>query len=308
MLANFLEKSKPINFITYLGFFLIFFLLEVYTTFFLKSFSFNEVVTSISFFSFFLVIFFFVNFILTKNNLTFDNTFAYFLFILFVSILIGTILNYQSLLCVLLYFLFLRKVYSLQKSSNFIQKLFDAGLWLGVLVFFQPKTILFLLVVFTAILVYDRINIKNILIPLIGFFIPLFLGFTYFLYVDKSFVFFQVFSGIQLNITQFKSIENSWFIIFIIVLSSLAFLLKTPKAMAISNTFRKSWLLININYFIAFVLVLISNPSNKLSVVFLIFPAAIIVANGLELIRKKTLQSIVFGIIILFTVFGKFLF
>jgi len=308
MLANFLEKSKPINFVTYLGFFFVFFLLEIYTLFFLNSFLWKGVVASIVFFCFFSAIFFFVNFILTKNKLTFDNTFAYFLFTLFITLFIRAILSYQSLLCVLLYFLFLRKIYSLQKDSKLIQKLFDAGLWLGVLLFFQPKSILFLILIYTAVLVYNRITIQTILIPLTGLFVPLFLGTTYFFYVDKPIALFHVFSKIHFHVAYFKTIENGWFIPFVLLLSSLAFLLKTPKAMAVSNTFRKSWVLININFFIALAIGLISNESDQLPIVFLLFPAAIVVANGLELILKKTIQSVIFAIIIVCVVFGKFYF
>ena len=308
MLANFLEKSKPINFITYLGFFFVFFLLEIHTSFFLNSFSWKGLVASIVFCCFFLAIFFFVNFILTKNNLTFDNTFAYFLFTLFTTVIVGTMLRYQSLLCVLLYFLFLRKIYSLQKDSKLIQKLFDAGLWLGVLFFFQPQSILFLLLIYTAVLVYNRMTIQTILTPLVGVFVPLFLGVTYFFYVDNSTAFLNIFSKIQFNITYFKTVENAWFILFVLLLSSLAFLLKTPKAIGVSNTFRKSWVLINVNFFIAFAVGLISNVSDLLPMVFLLFPAAIVIANGLELIPKKTLQSVMFVIIIACVVVGKFYF
>jgi hypothetical protein len=60
-----------------------------------------------------------------------------------------------------------------------------------------------------------------------------------------------------------------------------------------------SWVLINMNYLFVFILILIGGFAEEVFGVFLLFPASIIITNGMELISKKMIQSIVFGIIIL---------
>ena len=302
MLANFLEKSKPINFVAYLSLFFAFFLVEVFYTFFIDAFVFENLLNTAAFLSLFLLIFFFLNFIIIKNRLTFDNTFAYFLCTLFLIIYIKDLLDYKSLFSVLLYFLFLRKTYSLRTNKKTLQKLFDAGFWLGVLVIFQPNCILLLLLIYTSVLVYRTINIQTGLIPIIGVVVPVFLFFTYCLWFDKTAVFTNTFNQLDLNFN--FSIENNWFIIFISVLSIVAFLLKTPKTIPVSNKFRMSWVLINMNYLFVFILILIGGFAEEVFGVFLLFPASIIITNGMELISKKMIQSIVFGIIILITICG----
>lgn len=307
MLANFLEKSKPINFITYLSFFFVFFLVEIFNTFFSEDFIFINTIKCLVFFICFLVVFFFTNFIITKNRLTLDNTFSFFLFTLFLVFLVDDLLNYSYLSCLLFYFFFLRKTYSLQNNNNVIQKLFDAGFWLGVLVLFSPKSIIFLVLIYAAVLVYNILNFRTLLIPLIGLCIPVFLVFTYFFFVDKKFTFFKELFSIKINITFFKTLKSSWFFYFITCISAVAFLLKTPKTMLISNTFRKNWIIINVNFLIALILIIIGNTANNLITAFLLFPAAVVIANGLELIEKKNLKSAIFGCIVIIIITGNFL-
>lgn len=307
MLANFLEKSKPINFVVYIGLFLIFFLVGLFTTLFNSNFTLETILKSIAFLSLFLLIFFFLNFIIKKNKLTFDNTFAYFLHTLFIVVFIEDILDYKSLFSILLYFLFLRKTYSLRTNKKTLQKLFDTGLWLGVLVIFQPITLLLLLIIYTAVLVYRTINIQTFLAPIIGFFVPLFLYFSYCFWIDETALFLEIFNFSQIDFNLNISLENNWLILFISILSIVAFLLKTPKIFSISNTFRMSWILININYLFIFILIVINGSSKELISLFLLFPASVIITNGIELVPKKTIQSIFLGIIILITIFGWWL-
>ena len=304
MLANFLEKSKPINFVVCLALFFSFFFFETFSAFFIEDFLLENLLKSTVFIVFFLLIFFFLNFIITKNKLTFDNTFAYFLCTVFIIVFIEQVLNYKSLFSVLLYFLFLRKTYSLRTNNKTLQKLFDAGLWLGVLVVFQPISIVLLLLVYTAVLVYRTINIQTVFVPLIGVFIPLFLFFTYCFWFNETIVFLEIFNINQINFKVDFSFENNWFILFVSTLSIVAFLLKTPKTLAVSNTFRMSWILININYLLVFILIVIGNSSKELLTVFLLFPSSIIIANGIELVSKKLIQSIIFAVIILITISG----
>ena len=307
MLANFLEKSKPINFVMYIGLFLIFFLVGAFTTLFNGNFTLETILKSVAFLSLFLLIFFFLNFIIKKNKLTFDNTFAYFLHTLFIVVFIEDILDYKSLFSILLYFLFLRKTYSLRTNKKTLQKLFDAGLWLGILVVFQPITLLLLLIIYTAVLVYRTINIQTFLAPIIGFFVPVFLYFSYCFCFDETALFLEIFNFNQIDFKLNFSLENNWLILFISILSIVAFLLKTPKIFSISNTFRMSWILININYLVIFILIVINGSSKELISLFLLFPASVIITNGIELVPKKTIQSIFLGIIILITIFGWWL-
>ena len=126
MLANFFGKSKPINFIVIIGIFFGFYSLALFTGVSFNKLSGAFVFKGVGIFLFFLIIFFFSNFIVTKNNLTFDNSYAFLFLILFISFFCPEFLEIKALVLFLLHLLFLRKVYSLQSTKSVFQKLFDS--------------------------------------------------------------------------------------------------------------------------------------------------------------------------------------
>ena len=169
MLANFLGKSKPINFIVLLVLFFCFFLVAIYTRFFVDSFSLNQLLKSGAILLLFIGIFFFFNFIFKKNRLTFDNSYAFYLFMLFSIIILPSLLAYKTLILFLIHLLFLRKIYSLKSHKRSTEKLFDSSLLLGIAFLIEPFSILFVVLLYGAIYYHQKIIIQTLLTPIIGF-------------------------------------------------------------------------------------------------------------------------------------------
>ena len=101
MLANFLEKSKPINFIVYLGLFFCFFFGKITFTLFSGDISLYKAFESILFIFLFLSVFFFFNFIVTKNKLTLDHSYAFYLFTLAVTLFFSALFDFKSITLVI---------------------------------------------------------------------------------------------------------------------------------------------------------------------------------------------------------------
>ena len=112
MLANFFGKSKPINFIVLFVLFLGYFVLSIFS----KELSFNLVKEL----GWFLVVFSVYNFIIAKNLLTYDNSFAFLFFVILIGFFPDTIQINKTFYANLTILLFLRKVYSLQSSKNIL--------------------------------------------------------------------------------------------------------------------------------------------------------------------------------------------
>ena len=136
MLANFLGKSKPINFIVLVLLFICAFFLNLGSTFSILDFTLSFIVEKVGIFLLFLAIFFTFNFIISKNNLTLDNSYAFLFYLLLTLYFYEYLLDYQVLLSCFVTLLFLRKIYSLQTLKDIFKKLFDAGFWLGIMFFF----------------------------------------------------------------------------------------------------------------------------------------------------------------------------
>ena len=301
MLANFLEKSKPINFIIYLGFFLCFFLIATITSYFNDGFSWIKVLDIIGFLFLFLTIFFFFNFITTKNKLTFDHSYAFFIFILISILFVSKLLDFNVLTLLLIHLLFLRKIYSLRSSKSVIQKLFDSGFWLGILFILEPISIVFFLLIIVSVILQHKVTISNIITPVVGFITPLIIYFTYLFWYDTIDVFIALFSfDAIIPLLIYAEDATIWIFGILLLLSIFSIFLKSPKALSVNNSFKRSWQLLIINLILAVVYALLITNKDGSEVIFLALPASVIIANGFEVIQKKMIKNgLFFGLIIL---------
>lgn len=293
MLANFLNKSKPINFISLSVFFAICFLALSIIDFFKVEFSFSILFNRILVLLIFIFVFFIFNFIVSKNTLTFDNSYGFFLFSLLCICFAPSINTHKELILIIIYLLFIRKIYSLQSSKSMIKKLFDSGFWIGILCLLEPSySLLFVLIYFSAYW-YQKITIHTFLTPIIGFFTPIFTYFSYLFWVEKEAVFYEIFTPKTTFKFSFFSNEND--LIFMIILLALTFfasISKSSKALIINNTFKKSWSLLLVHLTIVFLLFLLQSEAKNTETIYLLFPVSLVIANGIELIRKRIFINI----------------
>ena len=292
MLANFLNKSKPINFMGLMIFFAICFLTLNFIDFFNNQIQVSGLLERLAILLIFIALFFIYNFITSKNNLTYDNSFGFYFFILLMGCF-SSVANYKTLFFSIIYLLFLRKIYSLQSSKKVLKKLFDAGFWLGILCVFEPKfTILFLLIYLGAYW-HQKITIHTFSTPIIGFFTPLFCYFSYVFWYGNQEVFVSTFfSGFTFNMSFFTIEKEKFFMISLLVITCFAAISKSSKALLINNTFKKSWSLLLMNLLIVFALFLFEKESKNTETLLLFFPISLILANGIELIQKKIIVNI----------------
>ena len=292
MLANFLGKSKPINFIILLSLFIGLFLFTSFSLFYNDRFEFSFLFKIASSIAFYLIVFFFSNFIVSKNNLTLDNSYAFFVFTVLLSYFLSTITTLKILIILLLYILLLRKTYSLKSPKKILQKLFDSGFWLGVLFILEPYSIVFVILIYAAIFLHQKPIINNLIVPIIGFLTPLIIYFTYCFWFDKLYLFTNLFYFESFHSGVFYS-ESSyyWASVFITFISVVSLFLKSPKTFSINNAFKKSWILLIINLSIALFFALFIPKKNGMELLFILFPASVIIANGLETIRNNLIKN-----------------
>ena len=294
MLANFLNKTKPINFISLLILFLICFSTHVFFSVFSDNFTLDKLLKSAILLVLFLGVFFFYNFILSKNKLTFDNSYAYFLFTILTICILSELTNYHSLGVTIIYLLFLRKIYSLRSPKKVIQKLFDSGFWLGILCILEPFSVLFLILIFAGTFLHQKITIHTLFAPIIGFITPLFIFFTYFFWFNKIEVFTQLFAfEINLDFHFYNAPKYIWFTSSLFLMTLVSVIFKSIKTFAISNTFRRSWTLLITNLVLGVLFLILLPRKNGSELIFTLFPISVIIANGIELIKKRNIKNLV---------------
>ena len=292
MLANFLNKSKPINFMGLMIFFAICFITLNFIAFFNDQLSGKGLLEKLVVLLIFIAIFFIYNFITSKNNLTYDNSYGFYFFTLLIGCF-STITDYKTLFFVIIYLLFLRKIYSLQSSKKVLKKLFDAGFWVGIMCLFEPKFALFFLLIYVSAYWHQKITIHTFSTPIIGFFTPLFCYFSYLFWQGNQEVLTSVFfKGFTFKMSFFTNEKEKIFMISLLIITFFAAFLKSKKALLINNTFKKNWSLLLINFLVVLGLFFFENESKNTEILFLLFPISLILANGIELIRKRIFINI----------------
>ncbi len=186
MLTSFFGKSNPINYLI-LGVFIIVGYLYV---------EISEMATAISLSSFLLHLFFIIisvlgmlllDFIIRKNQLTKNNTYAIFFFTCFMVMLPVIFFQYKIIFANAFLLLALRRVMSLRSDRNSTKKILDASLWITVAALFYFWSLLFFIPLWIAILQKPNSNYKQMLVPFIGFLTIIILNTTYQLLLTDSF-------------------------------------------------------------------------------------------------------------------------
>lgn len=293
MLANFFGKSKPVNFIIIGGVFLIYFLMTQLTVI-KPAETEGFLLPKLGLLMLFGLFLFLFNFIIVKNKLTRDNLYAFLLLVVFLGTVSNSLVNLNNLLVQVLILLTLRKVYSIRKLNNVLSKLFDSGLWLGVAFLLEPFSIVFFLMIYTAVVLFYEVSLRTIVIPFLGFCSPLFLFFTYLFFVDQTDVFYSLFEFTTTY--DFSTYDSTFysisFFLFFAVLF-VAILARTPRVFSVNNKFRRSWLLLlfHLAVALAFVLLIKQRDGSELITVFI--PMSIIIANWLQFLKKKLFVDLI---------------
>ena len=167
MITSFFKTSKPIHYIIFL---IVLICLFVYQRIVIVNHQGNlsNTLNEIGDLFILLASFFTLIFIITKNNLTYNNGYAALYFCLFIG-LIPSCLEENSILASNLFILLsFRRIMSLKTNSNIKKKLLDASMWICLAAIFEPWAILFFLVLFFGMVFYSVTQIKNTMIPFCG--------------------------------------------------------------------------------------------------------------------------------------------
>jgi|TARA_B110000908_G_scaffold46454_1_gene56629 hypothetical protein len=308
MLANFFGKSKPINFIVLLLVFVCALFLNSFHSFSTVEVTLFFIVEKLVFFLVFTFLFFGVNFIVSKNKLTQDNSYALLFYLLVISFFSAYLYGYQVVFEHLIHLLFLRKVYSIQTLKEIFKKLFDAGFWLGVMCLMNPFLIVFSLLLFAVLIVHKRVRLQTVLISVIGFLIPIFLFFTYSFWIGEISLFTDKFIlYTTYDFSMYKEIRFLAPLGGLSIFLLFAVFMKTENVFSVNNRFKKSWILLLIHLLLSISYLFFTFNRDGSELLMAAFPVAVILANGFESIQRKLLKEIGLILFVLIALLGPLL-
>ena len=189
MLTSFFGKSNPINYLI-LGVFIV-------AGYLLGSILHSEIFitpTLLLRHSIFIIIsvlsMLLLDFIIRKNHLTTNNTYAIYFFTCFLVMLPVIFLQHKIILANAFLLLALRRLMSLRSDKNSEKKILDASIWITLASVFYFWSILLFIPLWIAIVQKPNSNYKQMLVPFTGFLAVVILNTTYQLIVSNSFSWF----------------------------------------------------------------------------------------------------------------------
>ena len=293
MLANFFVKSNPVNFIVVFLICLGFYIANFFTVNLVQFVDINVILNQLLTIILFLFLFLFYNFILIKNKLTLNNSYGLLFFALFFGFFPSVFLNVTTIFLNLLLLIFLRRVFSLRSNKDIYKKIFDCGFLFVILFLLDSTTVIFGMLIFLSVRMFQKLTVRTLLIPVVGFVTPVFCYFSYCLWEGDTSEFSNLFLWYSnYNFEVYTANKFLFSTLFLGIGSLISIFIKTPKVFLISGDYRKYWILIIFNFFLAITVFLIQNTHQTNKILLLFFPASIIITNWLENIERVFVKNI----------------
>ena len=306
MLTNFFSNSKPFHFI------LISLLLFVGYTFYnfqISSFE-NDFIRLIQLtfkFGLYIISMLIFSFIIKKNNLTQINSYALFIFVCLLLLIPNVFQNSKPILSTVFILLALRRILSFNSKKNVQKKILDASLWIGIATLFYFWSILFLLVLYAALIQLASKNFKLFLIPIIGIFVVFIICTIYFLYLDNNMYWYTDHKNFtSFDFSLYKLLKNffSLFVILSMIVISLVFkflnFTKTPLRKK-----SKYWIII-FTLITGIIIVILTGQKNGVELIFTIVPISILFSNFIEALQREWVSEMMLWFILIAPIFSYF--
>ena len=303
MITRFFKISKPFHYILFL----------LATTFIFFTQHGNKIWTvnaaeglkvGITFLCFLLSVFLLV-FIITKNRLTQNNSFAAFYFCLFIFLFPDSINNYEIVTSNMFMLLAFRRIISMSTKTNLKKKYFDTGLWLCIAVFFYSLSALYIIPFLATILLWRTDRFKHFIVFILGIssvlFINLLLSIIFnvsapeiaFKDLKLSFDFLS-FSSFQLKF--------SFFVFF--TLAGCSAIKIINETILKNNPSRPLFIIILLIFFSSIMMALISNIHVPQNFLFSFFPISVIAANFTQDEKSNWISNLIIAVIIGLSLFN----
>jgi len=303
MITRFFSTSKPIHLVL-ISFFVLGLFLAVRLGYYSEGISALQIGKEVLLYGITLLSIFVLSFFVNKNNLTKQNSFKILLFSLFLACIPATI-EYGSIIVSNVFILFaVRRIISLRSNLHIKKKLFDAAFWIALASLFYFWAILFLILVFAALMFYSIGQSSNWMIPFTGIVTVALIVVSFNIVSQNTFgdmnTFIDTVSFDFSNYNQ-RNLMVSITVISLAGLWPLFFYVK--KLQDKSRSLRPSFVLILIALIIGIAIVVLSPNKNGSEFIFLFAPLAIIMTNYIESIKKVWLAELFIWLLVITPIF-----
>jgi len=240
---------------------------------------------------------FVVNFIVKKNGLSRDNSYAILFFFLFMLFFPSVFDNFNLCVSNFLILLALRRLVSLQSLKAPKEKIFDASFWIFLAALFHFWAVLFIILVFISILFHVSRDYRNWILPFIAFVSAGVIFFLFAFLFDVSRIDFVASNmPIDLSIDYFTdSKQNIALSLYAPVVAYYLFIMMTTlpnRPLILQSSYKK----IILAFFVGVAIFIISPFKSNDALVFTLAPLAIMASTIIETTSSQLKREIMTGI------------
>lgn len=293
MITSFFKTSKPIH---YIIFSVVLMALSFYQRTFAVNFDGNllNYLNELAYLFVLIASLFTVIFIVTKNNLTQNNSFAALFFCLFIGVSPQVLEHTSTLIANFFILLSLRRIFSLKNKKNIKKKLLDATLWICFATLFDSFSIFFFLFLFISLVLCSAFETRNVLIPFCGLLVFGILWVVFGLVVhDHILDISKYLPRISFEAQNFTPQKNTLFSLFIsmVLLCGITnyFLTNSSK----NRINKSSMVLLILIIVVSFTAFLFSQSESKETYIFIVAPSAILMANFSETTKFSWITDVI---------------
>lgn len=310
MISSIFGKTKPFNYVILLTFLFVFYGVVVFLLFSIP-YQQDKLFEQIFSLAALLFLIFLINFVVKRNKITETNSYAILFFTLLIVLFPEVLLDNNGILCTFFLLLAIRKLLSIKSLKKIKLKIFDASIWVVVSSLFYDWALLYMLLVFITIYLYQPKNIRNWLVPFIGFFTTAFISLGALTLLNKQ-AFILNHYVFSINITndfilEWKnSLKLLLYIFGALCLFIVTFLKLSKSGQGRINTMR----LIAIFFFIGLIITLLESFNEVTPILLTFFPTSVFLTIYIENIKRSKLKeavlilTIIIPFLVLFTRFG----
>lgn len=307
MIANFFNKTKPVVFFIVSLMLFLYYVVALFQ-FKFEAFSFFWLIQKIGVFLLFVAFLLIASFIIKKNTLTQNNSYAIVLIVALLGAFYETMFANHIIISNILLLFGFRKIYSLRSGTNTKLKLYDASFWFGIAALVYCWSSLYVLLIYVTLMIYHRVTIKNFLIPIVGFMTPIFIYFTYCFYIDNLEQFYNCWELIP-NF-QYNNYNNFNLLIPIaVVLATViwSILVLTPKVSISGINIKRTWRVVLNHLIISAVIIAFSPLKSGSEMLFMIFPVSVVVTNFLRVSGSENFKNLILYLFLVVSISVYFL-
>ena len=251
---------------------------------------------------------FIVNFVVKKNGMSKDSAYTVLFYVLFILFFPSVLNNTTLLFSNFFILLAMRRIVSLHSLKASKEKIFDASIWVFIAALFHCWSILFIVLIFIAVLFHAARDYRNWFLPIIAFGAVAMIFLVSALYFKTHWIehlLAQSIIDLRINYftNNFQNVALSVYTTIGVFFTILLLITLSNRPLILHPTYKKilSMIIIGIAVF-----AISPNKSNDL-LIYTVAPLAMITTTHIETPQAQWKKEVVLAILIVFGIFAYFM-